>query len=572
MTEPDLDIVFVNPPHHGEDYYSPIGIGMLHSLVREHGLRSRIVDFQRDVMAGSMPWPEGFFEAAEHTLLNTRAHIYGFTIMNVGLPWAVRLARRVRSMNPDATIVFGGPHATLLGEQLISTFSEIDIVVQNEGETVIVPLVQALLSGDSVRLAKVANLIFRDGTKIIKTMTQPLIDDLDTLPYLDVDAELLGKVEILSIEAGRGCPYHCSFCSSHAIWSRRPRFKSATRLVNEAIEYLRIAPPRKEKLIVSFEHDDFLSNRPFFRRFVEEKLASGDPFQYAITARINHITDEVCDLLADSGCVSVFMGLETGSETLQSSSLKHLKVCDIIPRVQAIRSRDIHVSTNFILGFPDETWSDLYNTVALMLAVNRLGASINISIMCPEPGSRLYDVVPSNKHVVLYEGEYVEELVRGGILIEDLTAVESFHLKTIESDIYDIRAVARFAESLQFLMTEFPLSLARLVGRRGRGAKDLVELIFKFQHSNGAAISDTTVFGFFDAHIASDMDGRSAEFLLFECARSSIKHSGRTTIRPASFSEDTSVAYYRSLQKLCQGTEFTNNTHADLSLSEGSEL
>lgn len=557
MINHDFDIVFVNPPHHGEDYYSPIGIGMLHSLVREQGLRSRVIDFQREVMAGSMSWPERFFEAAEKILLTTRAAIYGFTIMNVGLPWAVRLAQRIRSLHPDATIVFGGPHATLLGEELLSTFPEIDVVVQNEGETIIVPLVRALLSGDPIRVRQVANLIVRDGSKNIKTAKQPLIEDLDTLPYLEVDAELLSNVEILSIEAGRGCPYHCSFCSSHAIWTRRPRFKSAARLVNEAIEYLRAAPPRKEKLIVSFEHDDFLSNRPFFRLFVAEKLAAGDPFQYAITARINHITEEVCELLADSGCVSVFMGLETGSETLQSSSLKHLKISDILPRIQAIRSRDIHVSTNFILGFPDETWSDLCNTVDLMLAVNRLGASINISIMCPEPGSRLYETVPSTKHVVLRDGEYVEELVRGGIAIDDLTVVESFHLKTIESDIFDIREVARFAESLQFLMAEFPVSLAGLVRWRGKGAKDLVELVFDFQKSIGSPISAATAFGFFEAHLSSEMDTRAAEFLLFECARSSIKHSGHTTIRPASFSDDTGLEYYRSLEQLAQVPDAT---------------
>lgn len=544
------DIVFINPPHHGEDYYSPIGIGMLHSLATRSGLKSRIIDFQREVMARSMPWPERFFEAAEPVLASAEATVYGFTIMNVGLPWAVRLARRIRSLHPRSTIVFGGPHATLLGEDLLSTFPEIDVVVQNEGETVIVPLVEAILSRGTSALHGVPNLLFRHQDRIVRTRRQPFLDDLDALPFLDVDADLLGKVEILSIEAGRGCPYHCSFCSSHAIWTRKPRFKSPRRLVDESIRYLDLAPPRAERLIVSFEHDDFLSNRPFFKQFVDAKRRSGNPFQYTITARVNHISEEVADMLSESGCVSFFMGLETGSETLQSSSLKHLKLKDVLPRVQSLRIRGIHVSANFILGFPEETWDDVFHTVELMLAVNRLGASINISIMCPEPGSRIYETIPKERHVLLYESDYAEELERGGIAVDALTSVESFHLKTIKSDVFDIREISRLADSLQFLMSDFPLSLDTLYRSVGQSVKDVIEIIIQFQRTFDGRITSDSAFSFFDETRLKVQDGRFVEFLLYECARSSMKNSGGTAVPVTSFAPDTADEYFKSLAAL----------------------
>ncbi|MGO7807198.1 radical SAM protein [Rhizobium ruizarguesonis] len=546
----DYDVVFINPPHHGEDYYSPIGIGMLHSLASQSGFRSLIIDFQREVMAGSMPWPERFFEVAEATLASARASIYGFTIMNVGLPWAIRLARRIRSLHPGSAIVFGGPHATLLGEDLLSTFSEIDIVVQNEAETIIVPLVRAILSRDASALHGVPNLLFRDQACIVRTRRQALLENLDELPFLEVDTDLLSKVEILSIEAGRGCPYHCSFCSSHAIWTRKPRFKSPGRLVSESIRYLDLAPPRVEKLILSFEHDDFLSNRPFFRQFVEEKRRRANPFQYTITARVNHISEEVAELLAGSGCVSVFMGLETGSETLQASSLKHLKLKDILPRVKSIRSRDIHVSANFILGFPDETWDDIFHTIELMFAVNKLGASINISIMCPEPGSRIYESVPSDRHVLLYEGDYAKELERGGIAVNQLTPVESFHLKTIESDVFDIREVARLADSLQLLMSDFPLSLVSLYKSVEWSVECLVGMVLQFQSAIDGRITSESAFSFFDEFRPESPHSRFVEFLLYECARSSIKNVGATAVSVGSFSPDTAEEYFKSLVAL----------------------
>jgi radical SAM superfamily enzyme YgiQ (UPF0313 family) len=541
------DVVFVNPPHHSPDYYSPIGIGMLSVLVRERGYRTVTLDFQKYVVTKAIPWPQNFFETAIKWVENTSAKIYGFTSMNVGLPWAIRLARLVRQYHPSSTIIFGGPHATLLSKELLETFTEIDIIVLNEGERVIIPLIEALLPRDNARLRSVPNLLIReeDG-RLHKTPAMGLTNDLDTLPLLDLDLDLLSQVEMVSVEAGRGCPYSCSFCSSHSIWTRKPRFKSPERLVSEAARYVETAP---QGLCISYEHDDFLANGPLFKRFAAHKIRSGKQFKYGITARLNHITTEVRTLLAASGCVSIFMGIETGSDQLQISSAKFLKLQDVLPRIQALLDCGIHVSTNFILGFPDETWHDVYRSIELMLAVSWLGATVNISIMCPEPGSSLFNSIPREEHVVLLESTYVEELGRGGIRVQQLTEVERFHLTTIRNRNFEIEEVARLARSLQLLMAEFPLSTYNLRQRLGN-VELLVQHILEYQLCSGMRITPATAFNFFCRILGNDPTGRSLEFLLYETCRAALKYGDASATHLSVFGSDMPDAYHKAFRNI----------------------
>lgn len=541
------DIIFVNPAHHTPDYYNPIGIGMLATLVRQKGYRTATLDLQREVIDGEIPWPEDFFSIAEMRLSELPSKIYGFTVMNVGLPWAVRLAKIVRRLHPSASIVFGGPHATLLGEALLDAFPEIDIIATNEGDRIIVELVAALLANDKVMLRAIPNLLIRgDKGIIIKTAKLTLSDDLDSLPLIDIDSQLLSKVGIISVEAGRGCPYHCSFCSSHAIWTRKPRFKSAQRLVEEAAYYLK---DTSRNIVISYEHDDFLANRPLFFDFVEFKRRSGHNFKYTITTRINHITDEVRGLLASSGCVSVFVGLETASERIQITSEKYLTVSPLLSQLDALLASGIHVSTNFIVGFPGETWQDLMSSFDMMLAICWLGGAVNISIMCPEPGSQLYELVPKIDHVLLTESDYVEELTRGGISLTDLKEVERFHLTTINNGNFDIIEIARLARSMQFLMAEFPLALY-LAKEALNGTEPLINHVVFHQRRCRNRITAANVFDVFIDVLRISPHKRALEFLLYEQSRASLKQDGATTVSQSAFAADMPAAYYRAVERI----------------------
>ena len=541
------DAIFVNAPHHGPDYYSPIGVGILVALARTSGLRVDTLDFQRLVLQREVPWPQNFFPAAEEMIASRPALVYGFSVMNVGLPWAVRLAAVVRKLHPSALIVFGGPHATLLGHELLRDFPEIDVVAVREGERIIVPLLEAARQGGSEALTRVPNLLLRQQSTIVSTEFAPFVDSLDDVPLIDYDPELLRAIGILSVEAGRGCPYHCSFCSSHSIWTRKPRFKSAARLVTEAARYVEAAGERPEPLLISFEHDDFLANRPWFFEFAKKKMEMGASFRYGITARVNHITPHVAEVLADTGCVSVFMGLETGSDRLQTSSAKHLALASIVPRIRYLLSLGIHVSTNFILGFPDETIEEMEHTVSLMLEVRWSGADVNISVMCPEPGSALYLDTPEAKRVILHDGDRCDELRAGGIEIESMKPSETMHLVAIANENFDIVEIAAFARSIQLLMSDFPVTLSYLWLSLERSPSRLLDQIRRRIRAEGEIRANHAVDSLVSLSRGSDSE---MEIALYESALSCRKRGINSWIPASAFNPQAGARYSAEVARL----------------------
>lgn len=548
------DVVFINPCHHGPDYYSPIGINMLEALSRQAGYASTVIDLQREVISQSLPWPEGFFRAAEERLAGVSAEVFGFSVMNVGMPWASRLAKITRRLHPAAKIVFGGPHATLTGHEILAAFPEVDIIARNEGESIIVPLLSALTRHDDEALLDVPNLLVRTASGAIQeTRSLSLMENLDVLPYIQYDDQLLSRVGLLSVEAGRGCPYHCSFCSSHAIWTRKPRYKSPERLVDEAQAHVDRAAVLQAELVISYEHDDFLANRPQFKKFFECKRQRAADFKYCITTRINHVNDEIAGMLASSGCASVFVGLETGSETLQLSSAKHLRVGDVLPRIQSLIDLGIHVSTNFIVGFPEETWPDLYKSFDMMLRICGLGGTVNISVMCPEPGSSLHQTTPVEQRVLLRDSAYVEELEAGGIDLSALAYCEYSHLVTIRSEAFDIEEIARLARSMTLLMADYPVSLHAALRNQDGDIPGLLRRVMAFQSLLGRRLSTATAFECLSQMLDGASGSRDREYLRYEYAKALFKNEGRSPIRPSEFGKDMPAAYYDHAKTLAAG-------------------
>ena len=467
--------------------------------------------------------------------------------MNVGFPWALEIAALVRRLHPKSTIVFGGPHATLLAREILEAFPQVDIVMVNEGENAILPLIDAVLVGRP--LGACPNLVFRDADgEIVRTRAAPLLDQLDGLPLMTLDADLLTRSAMISVEAGRGCPYRCKFCSSHAIWTRTPRFKSPSRLVDEAAAYVAQGGTRSDPLLISFEHDDFISNRPWFREFVAYKQRIGAVFRYAITTRINHLTEEVVSLLAKSGCVSVFMGLETGSERLQATSLKHLDLEKIAPSLRGLREARIHISSNYIVGFPEETMEDVAATIDLVLRMAWLGSTINISMMCPEPGSEIHADTDPAAYRLLLESDYATELRQGGLQPDLLPPIARYHFTTLANPHFDILQMERVVRSIQYLIVTFPgLSFEVFEAFLG-DSKAFLAYVWSYVLENGP-ISAPSVEVF--ARSAPRLrNKRSDEFFAYEQARAAIRRGETSQISPRVFALDMPKPYFTRMDEI----------------------
>jgi len=144
------------------------------------------------------------------------------------------LAREVRRLNPECTIIFGGPQIPELSKGFFDECPFVDIIVHGEGEHVLGNILRAYLGNKDYSSVKGIE------TKNFRTSPQERINDLDSLPspYLTNTVwDLVDKVDgvrwIASWETNRGCPYQCTFCDWGSATFTKMRKWEETRLFKE---------------------------------------------------------------------------------------------------------------------------------------------------------------------------------------------------------------------------------------------------------------------------------------------------------------------------------------------------
>ena len=142
----------------------------------------------------------------------------------------MRIADCIKQLRPHSTILFGGPQASVVDEEVLRRFQSVDYILRGEVEQSL-PLFLRELRGD-YRFTDVPGLSFRDGARIHRSPSAPVIEDLDALPSPAYHlSNYLRNATAASIELGRGCPFACTFCSTNDFFRRRFRLRSPERVL-----------------------------------------------------------------------------------------------------------------------------------------------------------------------------------------------------------------------------------------------------------------------------------------------------------------------------------------------------
>jgi radical SAM superfamily enzyme YgiQ (UPF0313 family) len=364
-----------------------LGLMTLATILEEAGHSVRIFDPKILFKSGGFQAPDdSFLEAWAEELLASGADVLGFTAYGRTLPYVVRVAQRIKHARPDQIIALGGPHATIVGPALLERFSCFDVVVRYEAEPIIVELVETLRDGGD--LSGIANLVFRQGDGIATTpapLTLPEMDDLPEPALHLYPVEQLRLAE-LSIEAGRGCPFACTFCSTASFFQRRYRLKSNRRMIEE----MERARERYGTNHFNLNHDLFGLVKKSLREFCD--LVRGRGFVWKCSMRSDTLDKPLVEQLASAGCHHLYFGIETGSPRLQKIILKKLDLRSTRRMVRWVVEAGIACTVSFIVGFPEETESDQDQTLDLigeLLAIDPRHVLPQLHILSPEPGSEL---------------------------------------------------------------------------------------------------------------------------------------------------------------------------------------
>lgn len=370
---------------------TPLGVLCLASVLQGDGIDTGVVDLDRLFTAWlgeSDGGREGgdFSETVAAKLADAAARRFGFSSISSSYPLTLRIATTLKRLRPEAHIVLGGPQASATAEETLQAFPAVDIVVRGEGELSLPPLIGALAAGEDLR--PVAGVVFRTPGGIVRTPDSPLLTDLDSLPLPAFGAlPHLAEYGSLPLEAGRGCPFACTFCSTSRFFRHGFRTKSARRLVGQILEV------QARHGVGSFElvHDNFTVKRDRVVEFCEMLLETGARVTWSCSARTDCVDDDLLDLMRRAGCRGIFFGVESGSDRMQGIIRKGLDLEEARARIRHANRRKIEAAVALIAGFPEETMEDLGRTVHFFVDVLRYDfVEPQLSLLSPLAGTPIY--------------------------------------------------------------------------------------------------------------------------------------------------------------------------------------
>jgi radical SAM superfamily enzyme YgiQ (UPF0313 family)/ADP-heptose:LPS heptosyltransferase/predicted O-methyltransferase YrrM/Flp pilus assembly protein TadD len=360
----------------GDEPLFPLGIGYVVSALKA----------DRDVMAVHYQRFEHAQAQMHEWLAYFRPDIVGLTCTTFNRGAVRKTVEWIRSTFPAIRIVLGGVHASYTVEQALNCYGA-DYVVIGEGEETFRELCSAI--DGKMPVENVKGIAFRQDNQVILTPRRPVIAQLDDLPIPDFSfvEHLIKSSGMGFVITSRGCPVRCSFCATSSYWGQKIRMNSPERIVTEMELLVSKYGVRK----IFFHDDTFNISLPRVARICSEIRARKLSVDWGVSCRVHPVSQEVVDLMVDTGCRHICWGIESGSPEMLSRIGKKITRNQIKQAYEACRKHLglISVGAFTMVGNPGETDETIRETVAFLNTLP-MTDSPSTSILYVLPGTALY--------------------------------------------------------------------------------------------------------------------------------------------------------------------------------------
>lgn len=293
--------------------------------------------------------------------------------------YVVEIVRELKKVLPNVEIILGGPEVSYKWEKFMANMPEVDALLLGEGEKVILNF---LTKKDK----KVLGVVYRENGEIIFNGIEPIIENLDIVPFPYEDWELEDRTKIFYYESSRGCPFSCSYCLSSI--DKTVRYYSLDRVKKDLKRFL----DSPIKLLKFVDRTFNLKKERYMEiwQFLLENYREGITFHFEINANI--FDDETLDFLEK--VPKGYFQFEIGVQSINPETMVAIKRNNILDKLaHNVRriSRNIHLHLDLIAGLPYETYDifkDSFNYV-----YNLKPEMIQLGFLKLLKGTQMYDEV-----------------------------------------------------------------------------------------------------------------------------------------------------------------------------------
>jgi len=278
----------------------------------------------------------------------------------------------------DIPLIYGGPHATILPNSLLTEEEHfIDFVVVGEGEKTILKIMDGLYNNEFLPL----------HDRIIEG---EITEDLNFLPFPARD--LVDKKYLrhsVSILASRGCPFNCSFCQPtlRKIFGNKVRRRSTVNVIAEIKEC-------KEKFGVrdfEFFDDTFTSNKEWVYTFCDYIELYN--VTWRVLSRVDMLDFDLLKRMKETGLKKLSLGIESGSQQILNDYSKGTTVEQNHQVLEWCKKLGIKVHGFFMVGALGETLETIHDTWNFIK--QHQFETIFVTVTMPMPCTRLYEQAKS---------------------------------------------------------------------------------------------------------------------------------------------------------------------------------
>jgi anaerobic magnesium-protoporphyrin IX monomethyl ester cyclase len=312
-----------------------------------------------------------------HILINDDLLSVGFFVMSgLQVGKAHDVTRLIKELKQDIPIIWGGPHPTILPEEVLN-YGDIDFCVRGFGVDAFTDLTKKLLNKET-NFETIPNLCFINDNENVIGVTN---DSYERINYKELPYHLLDNIiekyfvgtenRAFPIYTAFGCPYQCNFCIS-PIWFKETRKKWDPLPAEDVVDHIEFLMNRYNIDFIYFWDDDTFVSPGHFSSIAAEILKRKLNIQLGIRGirsnEIDRMKPRDFDLMKQVGVDYVHIGVENGSQKLLDSMDKGITVEQSISANQKLAKYDgITPMYNFLVGMPTETIEDLKQTGRFML-------------------------------------------------------------------------------------------------------------------------------------------------------------------------------------------------------------
>jgi hopanoid biosynthesis associated radical SAM protein HpnJ len=322
-----------------------------------------------------------------------------------GFPHDVRLAEKIKEVNPAIKVAFVGPPVSVQPEQALQASPAIDFVARKEFDY----SVSEFAAGKDLK--EIQGVSYRDNGRIVHNADRPPIEDLDALPFIadvyrrDVDPTKYNipflKHPYLAFYTSRGCPARCIYCLWPQTFTGHPwRVRSPQNVVAEVQRARELFPEVKE---IFFDDDTWAWGKA---RVIELcRHLQGLHFTWSCNSRV-HADYEMLRAMKEAGCRLLVVGFESGDQEVLHNMKKGITLEQSVTFMKNCRQLGLTVHGDFMIGLPGETKETILRTIEFAKKLDP--ETIQVSLAHPYPGTEFYEYLQT--HGYLTEDDMSDEL------------------------------------------------------------------------------------------------------------------------------------------------------------------